>query len=163
NTQFSVQVEQLIQTARKRKKLMALEQVSLDLTKQQFEELLRNLKFEFRNGLTRLQYLQLYRDIFIQQQLSVQNLLKNYQKQVENNNVSQGEFIRLRGLQLELSKEINELAKESNEAETELKVLLNITGSTTLLVNEGDFTPQVSELKEIRLEHLYEQALNYRA
>src|SRR5690606_25313519 len=99
NTQFSVQVEQLIQTARKRKKLMALEQVSLDLTKQQFEELLRNLKFEFRNGLTRLQYLQLYRDIFIQQQLSVQNLLKNYQKQVENNNVSQGEFIRLRGLQ----------------------------------------------------------------
>lgn len=162
NTQFSVQIEQLIQTAGKRKKLMAMERVSVDLAKQQFEDLLRNLKFEFRNSLTRLQYLQLYRNVFIQQQLSVQNLLKSYQKQVENDNVSQGEFIRLRGLQLELSKEINELAKESNEVETELKVLLNIASSTSLFVNDEDFIPQVLALKEIRLEPLYEQALNYR-
>ncbi len=162
NTQFSVQIEQLIQTAGKRKKLMAMEQVSVELAKQQFEDLLRNLKFEFRNNLTRLQYLQLYRNVFIQQQSSVQNLLKSYQKQVENDHVSQGEFIRLKGLQLELSKEINELAKESNEVETELKMLLNIAGTTTLYVNGEDFIPRVSGLKGIHLERLYEQALNYR-
>lgn len=162
NTQFSIQIEQLVQTAGKRKKLMAMEQVSVDLAKQQFEDLLRNLKFEFRNSLTRLQYLQLYNNVFIQQQQSVQNLLKSYQKQVENDNVSQGEFIRLKGLQLELSKEINELAKERNEVETELKTLLNLAGPTTLFVNEEDFIPPVSTLKEIRLEPLYEKALTYR-
>lgn len=162
NTQFSVQIEQLIQTAGKRKKLIAMEQVSVDLAKRQFEDLLRNLKFEFRNNLTHLQYLQLYRDVFIQQQQSVQKLLKSYQKQVENDNVSQGEFMRLKGLQLELSKEINELAKERNEAETELKILLNLAGPTTLFVNEEDFIPEISKLKEIHLERLYEQALNYR-
>lgn len=162
NTQFSVQMEQLIQTAGKRKKLMAMEQVSVDLAKQQFEDLLRNLKFEFRNSLTRLQYLQLYSDVFIQQQESVQNLLKSYQKQLENDNVSQGEFIRLKGLQLELSKEISDLAKERNEAETELKTLLNLAGTTTLFVNEENFIPNLSKLKEIHLERLYEQALNYR-
>lgn len=162
NTQFSVQIEQLIQTAGKRKKLMAMEQVSIDLAKQQFEDLLRNLKFEFRNNLTRLQYLQLYRNVFIQQQLSVQNLIESYQRQVEKDNVSQGEFIRLKGLQLELSKEVNELIKERNELETELKILLNISTSTSLFVNEEDFIPEVSALKEIRLEPLYEQGLEYR-
>lgn len=162
NTQFSVQVEQLIQTAGKRKKLMAMEQVAVDLAKQQFENLLRNLKFEFRNNLTRLQYLQLYRNVFIQQQSSVKNLLSSYQKQVENDNVSQGEFIRLKGLQLELSKEVNDLAKESNEVETELKVLLNISHSTSLFVAEEDFQPQTLALKEIHLETLYERALEFR-
>jgi cobalt-zinc-cadmium efflux system outer membrane protein len=162
NTQFSVQIEQLIQTAGKRKKLMAMEQVSVELAKQQFEDLLRNLKFEFRNSLTHLQYLQLYRGVFIQQQQSVQDLLKSYQKQVESDNVSQGEFIRLKGLQLELSKEINELEKERNEAERELKILLNLSGPTTLFVTEEDFSPELSKLKEIHLERLYDLALNYR-
>lgn len=162
NTQFSVEVEQLIQTAGKRKKLMAMEHVAVDLAKQQFENLLRNLKFEFRNNLTRLQYLQLYKNVFIQQQSSVENLLRSYQKQVENGNVSQGEFIRLKGLQLELSKEVNDLAKESNEVETELKVLLNITSSTSLFVAEDDFIPQTSALKTLRLETLYQHALEYR-
>lgn len=162
NTQFSVQIEQLIQTAGKRKKLMAMEQVSVELAKQQFEDLLRNLKFEFRNILTHLQYLQLYRGVFIKQQQSVQDLLKSYQKQVESDNVSQGEFIRLKGLQLELSKEINELEKERNEAERELKILLNLSGPTTLFVTEEDFSPELSKLKEIHLERLYDLALNYR-
>jgi cobalt-zinc-cadmium efflux system outer membrane protein len=162
NTQFAVQIEQLIQTAGKRKKLMAMEEVSVDLAKQQLEDLLRNLKFEFRNNLTHLQYLQLYRNVFIQQQVSVQNLLKSYQRHVDNENISQGEFIRLKGLQLELSRELNELAKESNKVETELKVLLNITGSTSLFVAEEDFIPQISTLKEIHIEPLYKQALEYR-
>jgi cobalt-zinc-cadmium efflux system outer membrane protein len=76
--------------------------------------------------------------------------------------VSQGEFIRLKGLQLELSKEINELEKERNEAERELKILLNLSGPTTLFVTEEDFSPELSKLKEIHLERLYDLALNYR-
>lgn len=162
NTQFSIQIEQLIQTAGKRKKAVAVEQVSRELATREFEDLLRNLKLELRNNLTNLQYLQLYKDVFIQQQQSVDDLLISYKKQVDKNNVSQGEFIRLKGLKLELSKEVNELEKERNRIETELKILLNIAGSTRLYVNEEDFTPEISKLKSIQIEHLFQQALNYR-
>lgn len=162
NTQFSVQLEQLIQTAGKRKKLMELEKTSVDLAKQEFEDVLRNLKYEFRNNLTRLQYLELYKSVFIQQQQSVQNLLESYQKQLDLDNISQGEFIRLKVLQLELSKDINELTKEKNEVETELKIVLNVSAFTSLFIDEERFVPDVYDLKEMSLAHLYEQALEYR-
>src|SRR5690606_25918194 len=162
NTQFSIQLEQLIQTAGKRKKLMEVEKVAVDLAKQEFEDILRILKYEFRNHLTRLQYLELYKDVFALQQQSVQNLLQSYQKQVALDNISQGELIRLKALQLELSKDIVELTKEKNEAETELKVLLSIPASSSVLVNEERFVPKISEIKEMRLDYLFEQALEYR-
>jgi len=162
NTQFSVQLEQLIETAGKRKKLMAMEQVSVDLAKQQFEDLLRNLKLEFRNNLTLLQYLQLYTKVFIQQQTSVQKLLANYQKQVENNNISKGEFVRLKVLQLELSKEINELTKQENEVQTNLKVMMSLPPHIDLIINDKALSHEIDRTKEIHLESLYEQALEYR-
>jgi cobalt-zinc-cadmium efflux system outer membrane protein len=56
NLEFGVGLEQLVQTAGKRKKLVALEQVSVEKAKQYFEELLRNLKIEFRNLFTRIRF-----------------------------------------------------------------------------------------------------------
>lgn len=162
NTQFSVQIEQLIQTAGKRKKLMAMEKISVDLTKQQFEDVLRNLKFEFRNNLTQLHYLQQYIKVFMQQQSSVDKLLVNYQKQVENNIISKGEFVRLKVLQLELSKELNELNKEVNEVQTDLQVMMNLPSDLSLDVNEEGFSYDLDKVKEIHLDRLYAQALDHR-
>lgn len=48
NQQISIELEQLILTAGKRRKLMAIEEVSVDLSRQYFEDLLRNLRTEFR-------------------------------------------------------------------------------------------------------------------
>lgn len=158
NMQFSAQIEQLIQTAGKRKKLMAVEQVSAEMAKQQFEEVLRNLKLEFRTNISRLQYLEQQQQVYVHQQVSVRNLLKGYQKQVEQGNISQAEFIRLQALQLELSKEINELTKERNEVETELKILLHIS-KASLYVNDEGFLSEIRVIKEISLANLYDQAL----
>ena len=159
NTQFTIQLEQLIQTAGKRKKLIAMDQVLVDQAKQEFEDLLRNLKYEFRNNLSRLQYLQNYQQVFIKQKTSVQNLLKSYQKQVDNNNFSKPEFLRLQVLNLELSKEIFELARERDEVEMELKIALNIEGASSLSVKTERFP---SILNEISLEQLVDQALETR-
>src|SRR5690606_1026474 len=67
NTQCSAQIEQLIQTAGKRKKRIAVEQISVDIAIQQFEEILRNLKLDFRTNISRLQYLQHYQQVYVQQ------------------------------------------------------------------------------------------------
>src|SRR5690606_19502004 len=64
NQQISAQLEQTLITAGKRKKMIAIERVGRDMAAAYFEELVRNLKIEFRNLLTELQYLQSYQEVF---------------------------------------------------------------------------------------------------
>lgn len=162
NTQFVVQLEQQIITAGKRRKLMNVEKVGVQVAEQEFEELLRHLKYDFRNTLTELQYLQLYGRVFRKQRDLVQNLLKAYKRQLENDHISKGDYVRLQTLQLELSKEINELSKAQNETEKEIKVLLSITEPTSLFVLEDDFTPDLEKLKNLDILNLQTEFLRYR-
>lgn len=150
NTQFSVVLEQQIITAGKRKKQIQLEEVGVQIAQQEFELLLRQLKYDFRNLLTELQYLQLYNKVFFKQRDLIKNLLNAYKKQYENDHISKGDYIRLQTLQFELSKDINELLKEKNEKEKELKILLSLTGANPLFVLEDDFDPNPSKFKNIR-------------
>ncbi|MGC1631863.1 MAG: TolC family protein, partial [Gelidibacter sp.] len=149
NTQFSVQLEQQILTAGKRKKQVNLEKVGVNVAQQEFEELLRQLKYDFRNTLTELQYLQLYSKVFFKQRDLMQNLLQAYKKQLENNHISKGDYMRLQSLQFELSKQINELSKERNEKEKDLKILLSIADEATLFVFEDDFTPDLQNIQSL--------------
>src|SRR5690606_14092704 len=56
NQQIAVELQDLIQTAGKRKELIALEEVDVSKSVQDFEDLLRGLNLEPRNQLTELQY-----------------------------------------------------------------------------------------------------------
>lgn len=162
NTQFSLAFEQLIQTAGKRKKLMAVEELSSKIAKQEFEELLRNLKYELRSYLSRLEFLQEYQQVYLKQQFSVQRLLKNYERQVDNNNISQADFVRLQVLSFELLKEINDLSKERNEVEAEIKVLLHVDGPSTLKVQVENLPESITTLKNRSLAQLLEESLEER-
>src|SRR5690554_6292171 len=83
NQQLAFSIEQVIITAGKRKKLVALEKVSVEKSQEYFEDLLRNLKLEFRNLLTQLQYLQFAGAVYENQITSLQQLTRSYQRQVE--------------------------------------------------------------------------------
>lgn len=162
NTQFAVEIEQHIPLGGKRRKAMALEKVSVNIAKQEFEELLRNLKFDFRNKLTQLQYLQIYTQVFLSQQESVSNMLKSYKKQYERDNLSKGEYMRLQILALELSKEITDLKKERNELEAEIKILLSLEDDTSLSIDQDGFEPNSLMLKNLQLADIFNQALEAR-
>ena len=54
NTEFSVELSQLIYTANKRKKLIAREKVSKEIVIQEFEDVLRGLKTELRKTISEL-------------------------------------------------------------------------------------------------------------
>ncbi|MBC9797613.1 TolC family protein [Sinomicrobium weinanense] len=160
NQQISVELEQLVQTAGKRKKLMALEQVSVDMAGQYLEELLRNLKREFRNDLTELQYLQQYKRIYEQEASSVRQLVQAYQKQVEQGNTGKGEYIRLKALELEISGELNRIAREANAVQKELKVLMRLPADTVLVLKEDDFIPGQEKIRGLFPDHLLEAAMD---
>jgi outer membrane protein, heavy metal efflux system len=162
NREFGIAIEQLILTAGKRKKLIALEQVSVEKSKQYFENLLRNLKIEFRNQLTQLQYLQLSRSIYQNQLLSIKQLTQAYQKQVEQGNIPQGEYIRLKALELEIAQNINKLIREVNEAQKELKLLMQLPVTTYLEIIEDGYLKETEQFNLLVLSDIIEQAKIHR-
>src|SRR5690606_2123303 len=149
--QFSIGLEQLIQTAGKRKKLMALEQVSVDKAAQYFEDLLRNLKIEFRNQLTELQFLQFHKKVYDSQIDAISQLTQSYSKQVDLGHFPKGEFVRLKALELQFAKSSKDLGNEINEAQKELKQLMRLSAETHLVITEEDFLINADPFKLLNL------------
>ncbi|NIK73575.1 cobalt-zinc-cadmium efflux system outer membrane protein [Thermonema lapsum] len=162
NQQISFSIEQLILTAGKRKKLMALEQVNVDKSQQYFQDLLRHLKYEFRLQLTQLQYLQFKRAIYLNQISSVRQLTHAYQRQVDLGNIPKGEYIRLKALELEISKQINELNKEINEVQKELKLLMRLPANVYLILSDDDYLKNIESFKSLSLSALLDTAKSIR-
>src|SRR5690554_553477 len=160
--QFSVSLEQLIRTAGKRKKLIALEEVSVEKSKQYFKDLLRNLKLEFRNQLTDLQYLQLKKTVYLNQIESVKQLTRSYRRQMEEGHIAKGEYIRLKALELEILKTINDLNKEIYKAQKELKLLMRLPLNTTLKITTDGFMKEMALMETLVLDQLLEQAKEFR-
>jgi outer membrane protein, heavy metal efflux system len=154
NQQLAVRLEQLILTAGKRRKLMAIEQVSTHMAGEYFEDLLRNLKVEFRNNLTEMQYLQQYRVAFSSQLQAVQNLLVTYRRQAEQGNIGMGEYVRLKALELELLRNLSDLNKEVNQIQAELKILMNLPAQSVLILEDEGYVPDLVGIRNVTLNQL---------
>lgn len=158
NQAFGIEVEQLIQTAGKRKKLIALERVSAEMAMQYFEDVLRNLKLEFRHLFAELQYHQGLQVVYQHQLESVGQLTRSYERQVELGNISREVFIRLRALELKLSAELNELNREMSSVENELNLLMGIPAGTRLTITNEEKGGTLGRLEGLSLTELIEQA-----
>jgi len=154
NKQVAFELNQLIQTAGKRKKLIALEQVDVSKAEQYFEDLLRGLKLELRNQLTNLQHTQ--QSIKVHQNLidHISILTNAYKKQLEKGNISKAEYIRLKAQELEINKEILELTRESNEIQKELKLLLRTSPTVVLEITDDGFVKDTKPYEAIFIEQI---------
>jgi cobalt-zinc-cadmium efflux system outer membrane protein len=139
NQQYAVSLEQLIYTAGKRKKLMALQSVGVEKSKQYFNDLLRHLKLELRNQITELQYLQLAEQTFKTQLQSISDLLSAYERQLEKGNIAATQVTRLQSKQFELQKELHRLQQQNNEVQKELKQLLHLSPQAFLILDTEPF------------------------
>src|SRR5690554_1171288 len=162
NQQFGISIEQLILTAGKRRKLMALEQVGVEQSKQYFEEVLRNLKIEFRAQLNQLNYLQTYKSIYEKQLTSVKQLTKSYKNQVDAGFLNKGEYIRLKAVWLDILNDINNLENELNEVEYNLKHLMNLPASTQFELKPEGLAVNIDQLIEFDISALIDTAKNNR-
>lgn len=155
--QFAASIEQLIETAGKRRKRMAMEEVSIEKSKEFFEDLLRNLKLEFRTLLSEAQVLQLKQEVFNKQLRSVQQLTQSFKNQWEQGHVSKSEYVRLKAFEMEIRKEIKELNREVTEVQKELKSLMKIPADVELQIAVEDFRPEL-DLPLFTLEDLLAEA-----
>lgn len=158
NQQIAFDLNQLVQTAGKRKKLIALEQLEVSKAEQYFEDLLRNMKLELRNQLTELQYVQ--QSIKIHQNLieNISILTNAYQNQLNKGNIPKAEYIRLKAQELAINKEILELSRQSNQIQKELKLLLRVNPAVGIEINDDGFVKETKPYQSIFIDQTIESA-----
>ncbi|CAM3392274.1 TolC family protein [Empedobacter stercoris] len=146
NQQISVELEQLIETAGKRKKRVAIKELEKSSALFEYEELLRELKKELRQtyfSLARIQSekkeLQNSVDLFKQ-------MMMQYQRQADLKNVPKAGFYRLQTELIGLQKDQIELENQEIEYINKLRLL---TQNSDLNVNEIDFSRFNSHSKSI--------------
>lgn len=158
NQQVAFELNQLVQTAGKRKKFVALEEVDVSKAEQYFEDLLRDLKLELRNHLTELQYIQ--QSVNVHQHLieNITILTNAYQNQMDKGNISKAEYIRLKAQELEINKEILELTRQSNEIQKELKLLLRVNPTIVIEITDDGFVKDPKPYQSFLTEQITESA-----
>jgi len=157
---FSVELEQMIRTAGKRKKLVNLEKVSKEIAVQEFEAFLLNLKTELKTILHETIYQQSYLNIIKKQQETIDNLVQVYKNQTAHGNIAKSELIRLQSSLIELESEANEIRTELNKQYKDLKILLNIAPEVEILILPASAV--VKNPDEIILTDLLEMAKSSR-
>lgn len=126
NQQFAVELEQLIETAGKRKKRVAIRKLEKEAAVLEFEELLLELKKELRQHFYTVQLHnanleQLKEAITLFEQLKLQ-----YGRQSDKLNIAKADYYRIQVELVSLYKEQLDIDTELNEALTTLRVLTQL-------------------------------------
>ncbi|MFL9839218.1 TolC family protein [Flavobacterium sp. ST-75] len=162
NQEIGLSLEQLVYTASKRKKLIAIEKVGAQMAAQYYKDILRSLKTEFRNNLTALQFNQQQKSVYEKQLVSVRKLINAYAYQVKQGNISQAEYVRLKASELEFLNELNQLNIEGNILQKEMKILMNLPAKSYIKLENEGFVPNLNSVDELNLADIINEAENNR-
>lgn len=148
SSQISADIEQVIQTAGKRRKNIELQKIEVDGKKYELQEVFRELKKLLRNTLTEIGYQQEVQNLYRSQITSITRLTASYKNQLDSGNISKAEYIRLRAQEVEFRKKLVSLQQETEELQTELKSLLMLPAESHIIISDALIHPskQYSEL-----------------
>lgn len=152
NQQFGFTFEQLILTAGKRKKLVALEQVNVEKEQLFFDELLLQLKLELRELIAELQFNQEAEKVYQQQLTYIHQLINAYDTQQKQGNIAKTEILRLKALKFELTSELHQLKNASFTLQKDLKSFLHLDPETDLTIQSTSIDKTI--LPTISLQEL---------
>lgn len=121
--QISVELEQLIETAGKRKKRIGIKELEKSNAVFDFEELIRSLKKELRQTYYTLNKVQAEAQLLKNTIDLFTQMSKQYERQAELKNVPKADFFRMQTELISLQKEQLELEKTKTESLHKLKLL----------------------------------------
>ncbi len=136
SSQISVQVEQVIKTAGKRRKNIELQNIEVDGEKYEWQEVMRELKKLLRNTMTEMVYNQELQRLYRSQISSITKLTASYKNQLTSGNISKAEYIRLKAQEVEFRKKLVSLQQEAEEYQTELKALLMLPADRYVFIKD---------------------------
>jgi cobalt-zinc-cadmium efflux system outer membrane protein len=110
--QLEMELEQTIELAGKRKKRVQLQLLEKENSQLQFEELLRNLKYDLRTQCLELQILQEKERLYTNQVDIFNTLAQSYQNQWKEGNVSEMDYLRIQSESIAFGNKLNEIQQE---------------------------------------------------
>lgn len=162
-TQISVELEQLIETAGKRKKRLAVEKVNASMSRVYFEEVLRDLKQELRLTFTALIAAQNKEKIYQELLAQLQHLLLANQQLLTQKDVSKSDFVRLQSLEISYKTAYNQLLQEKNEQLKTMRTLLSLPSVIALNFEEDSMMEQNMALAYDDFDYLLNLAYENRS
>lgn len=126
NQQISVELEQVIETAGKRKKRVALKRLEKQSAVLEYEELMRELKKELRLSYHRLNRIKQEEVQLLNSLTLFSQLNEKYEKQAKAQNIATSDFYRVQTELVDLQKEQVILENEKWEALNSLRILTHL-------------------------------------
>ncbi len=149
--QVYVQIQQLIKTAGKRGRQIDLARTNVDLAEWQFKSLLRNLRATLYKDYCTIAQLQGNAHLYTENMQRLNRLLSAQGQELQAGNIAKKEYLRVQALIISLQQDMTDNAKAMNDAQSELKTILQITGNKfiqpLLPDSESAETPQVTLLQ----------------
>jgi len=122
---FYVQVMQLIRTAGKRNKAVQIATDNTTISQQQFEDVLRTLRYVLQNDLLEVNHLLKIKKVFVKEIEEVNKLVKGMDLQLQIGNVSVKDNLRIKALLFSLQNELVSADAQLIPLQSEIKLLLN--------------------------------------
>ncbi|QMW00677.1 TolC family protein [Spirosoma foliorum] len=121
-----VSVQQLLYTAGKRNKRIALASEAARLTELELRDLLRGLRFDLRSRFYSVYFQQLTLNRFNQQITMLETIVSAYETQYQRNNISLRELLRLKALLFQLNNDRTEIIFQLADDQRALRTLLSV-------------------------------------
>ncbi|WP_286859320.1 MULTISPECIES: TolC family protein [Sphingobacterium] len=133
--QVAVELEQTIELAGKRKKRVQLQLLEKENAQLQFEELLRNLKYDLRSQCLELQVLQEKERLYANQVGIFHQLAQSYRNQWKEGNVSEMDYLRIQSESIAFENKLNEIQQERIEKMNDVARYLGAKGKALSIVD----------------------------
>ncbi|MEO5890738.1 MAG: TolC family protein [Ferruginibacter sp.] len=162
NGQIFIQLTQLIKTAGKRNKLAQLATDNTILASEQFNDIMRNLHYALINDLLEIDHQMKIKKVYDAEIIELQRLIKGMDEELKAGNIALKDNMRLKALLFNLQNELVNIGAAMMPAETELKLLLQITGNSFIIPTTG-YQPKDVPVDSIPvIDSLVRYALNNR-
>jgi len=131
--QIYVQLQQVIKTAGKRNKLIQLANDNVLSATQQFNDVMRNLKFVLTTDFANLHQLLATYSVYSREGAVMEKLAAGMEAQFQTGNISQKDNIRIKSLLFSLQNDQAEVQRQIAELQKELHILLHDTGNHVIV------------------------------
>jgi len=146
--QVYLQLQQVIKTAGKRNKQIQLANDNVLSATQQFNDLMRNLKFVLATDFSNMHQLLGIYATYSKETAALQQLAAGMDAQFKAGNISQKDNIRIKALLFSLQSDLADVQRQIADAQRELHTLLQETGNRVIVpvindsITAGDITLQ---------------------
>jgi len=143
--QKAFSVQQLIYLGTKKKNQIDLSKINEQLAELEFQDLLRNLKYQLRQSFYAIYFNNKKIETTDLQINQISELVNAYAQQTQKGNIPLKELVRLQSLLISFRNERIEIVNSNLEAQNTLKLILNETDNIVPIFDETNFSKYIKE------------------